>query len=58
MGNNSIIQSDPMLDQNNQITGASPAAGQGIAVAGGLPADYNGNAYSEPPAIGAFTSQN
>lgn len=44
-----------MASGNYRLTGDSPAIGRGVPVPGGLPADFLGRAYANPPSIGAFS---
>lgn len=57
----SVIQEDPLLADRPSgdyrlSTAASPAAGAGRVVPRGVLADFDGNPYADPPAIGAFAA--
>lgn len=51
---NGIIQRDPLLDANRRPRAGSPAIGAGRDVPRGLAGDFNRNAYTSPPTVGAF----
>lgn len=56
----SVIQEDPLLTDlsggDYRLLPDSPAVARGRAVPRGVPADFEGDAYADPPAIGAFAA--
>jgi hypothetical protein len=52
-----VIQMDPMFaDSEYRIGPSSPAIGRGRTIEGPAYPDFDGQCYSDPPAIGAFTA--